>query len=63
MAISGQTEVGTDLTINAKFVRVDSEGRFSVKWPLSEGDNQLDFLARDKASNETKKTLTVNYTP
>ena len=63
VTISGQTEVGTNLTINAKFVRVDSEGRFSVKWPLSEGDNQLDFLARDKASNETKKTLTVNYTP
>jgi len=63
VAISGQTEVGTDLTINTKFVRVDSEGRFSVKWPLSEGDNQLDFLARDKAGNETKKTLTVNYTP
>ena len=28
-----------------------------------EGDNQLDFLARDSAGNETKKLLTVNYTP
>lgn len=63
ITLSGQTEVGTNLTINAKFVRVDSEGQFSIKWPLSEGDNQLDFLARDQASNETKKTLTVNYTP
>ena len=63
VTISGQTEIGTSLTINAKFVRIDSEGRFSVKWPLVEGDNQLDFLARDAVGNETKKTLTVNYTP
>jgi len=30
---------------------------------LAEGDNQLDFLVRDPAGNETKKLLTVNYTP
>lgn len=63
MTVSGQTEVGTSLTINAKFVRIGSEGKFSAQWPLAEGDNQLDFLARDSAGNETKKTLTVNYTP
>ncbi len=63
MTISGQTEVDTSLTINGKFVLVDSEGKFSTKWPLAEGDNQLDFLARDPAGNETKKILTVNYTP
>ncbi len=63
IVISGQTEVDTNLTINAKFVRVDNDGSFNLKWPLSEGDNQLDFLARDSAGNETKKLLTVNYTP
>lgn len=63
ITISGQTEVDNDLTINAKFVLVDSEGKFSAKWPLAEGDNQLDFLVRDPAGNETKKLLTVNYTP
>lgn len=63
VTISGQTEVGTSLTINGKFVLIDSEGKFSTKWPLVEGDNQLDFVVRDPAGNESKKILTVNYTP
>lgn len=63
VTISGQTEVDTNLTINDKFVLVDSEGKFSLKWPLTEGDNQLDFLVRDPAGNESKKLLTVNYAP
>lgn len=61
--ISGQTEIDTSLTISGKFILVDSEGKFSTKWPLSEGDNQLDFLVRDPAGNETKQLLTINYTP
>lgn len=61
--IRGKTEPGSQLTINGKFVLINSEGQFNTNWPLQEGDNQLDFLSRDPAGNETKKILTVNYTP
>jgi hypothetical protein len=61
--ISGQAETDSQLTINHKFILVDDEGKFTVDWPLESGDNQLDFLARDPAGNETRQTLTVNYTP
>lgn len=63
ITIQGKTDPGSQLTINGKFIFVDSDGNFNTKWPLSEGDNQLDFLSRDPAGNETKKILTVNYTP
>ncbi|MBU2051708.1 hypothetical protein KKH13_00695 [Patescibacteria group bacterium] len=63
ITISGKAEPDSQLIINSKFVFVDSGGNFSTPWPLSEGDNQLDFATRDSAGNETKKTISVNYTP
>lgn len=63
ITIKGTTEAGSQLTVNGKFIFVDADGRFDTNWPLSSGSNQLDFFSRDPAGNETKKILTVNYTP
>lgn len=61
--ISGQSEAGVNLTINGRFVLVKDDASFSTSYNLSGGDNQLELVAIDAAGNETKKTLTVNYTP
>lgn len=63
ITVRGKTDPGAQLTVNSKFVFVNGEGIFSTKLPLSSGDNQLDFVCRDEAGNETKKNLSVNYTP
>lgn len=63
ISAEGKTEDGASLTVNNHFVLVRSDGSFETKISLTEGDNQLDFVAKDKAGNETKKILTVNYTP
>jgi hypothetical protein len=63
ITVNGKTEAGSQLTLNGKFISVDGDGNFSSRWPLAEGDNQLDFLARDQAGNETKLNVVVNYTP
>ena len=59
----GKSEAGANVTVNNHFVLVRSDGSFSTQISLVGGDNQLDFAVKDKAGNETKKTITVNYTP
>lgn len=63
ITLSGQSETDINLTVNGRFVPVKDDGSFSLNYSLSEGDNQLELVARDIAGNETKKSLTVNYTP
>ncbi|KKS80166.1 MAG: hypothetical protein UV54_C0014G0005 [Candidatus Beckwithbacteria bacterium GW2011_GWA2_43_10] len=63
IAVAGETEPGTNLTINNRFVLVKDDGTFSLTQSLSSGDNQIEILVRDDAGNVTKQTLTVNYTP
>lgn len=59
----GTSEEGTSVTVNNHFVLVRSDGSFSTQISLVGGDNQLDFVAKDRAGNETRKIVTVNYTP
>ncbi|MEK7513963.1 MAG: hypothetical protein AAB580_03680 [Patescibacteria group bacterium] len=63
ISAEGKSEEGANLTVNNHFVLVRSDGSFSTQISLTTGDNQLDFAAKDKAGNETKKIITVNYTP
>lgn len=63
ITLAGKTEAESQLTVNGKFIHLDSEGNFSASWPLSPGDNQLDFVATDRAGNTTSKIILVNYTP
>jgi hypothetical protein len=63
ITVIGKTEAGSQLMLNGKFIMVNSEGGFNSRWPLSAGDNQLDFVSRDQAGNETKLNMVVNYSP
>ena len=63
ITVAGNTEAGTNLTINNRFVLVKDDGSFSATQSLTAGDNQIEVVVRDDAGNETKKSLKVNYTP
>ena len=63
ITVAGNTEAGTNLTINNRFVLVKDDGNFSATQTLTAGDNQIEIVVRDDAGNETKKSLKVNYTP
>ncbi len=61
--IKGSTDTGVAVTINDRFVSVKDDGSFVFRYKLSDGENTLNFLARDPAGNETKSELKVTYQP
>lgn len=50
-----------DLTINNAFARVMSDGTFSLMFRLSEGDNEINIVATDKAGNRSEKSLRLSF--
>lgn len=63
ITVKGISEAEADLRINGRFVMVASDGNFSTSLSLNEGDNQVEVVASDEAGNQTKVSMTVNYTP
>jgi len=57
--VSGQTEPGVELSINGQSVFVNSQGGFEARVGISPGQNELQFLARDKFDHEVTKKLSV----
>ena len=60
--VSGRTDVGSDLTINDEGVPTDDKGRFSVRYDLMLGRQNLTILAKDQAGNEAAVKLWVERT-
>jgi hypothetical protein len=63
ITIQGQTETGVSLTLNDRLVIVGSEGSFSTTFSLSEGENHIKLIARDRAENEAEKEIILIYFP
>jgi len=63
VTVGGQTDPGVSIIINDHFVYVDSSGGFKYNLNLQNGDNKVVILATDKAGNETKKEITIKYSP
>lgn len=63
ITLEGKTEEGTKIYVNDRLVIVGPEGDFDYQYPLEEGENTLTIIAQDKAGNQTKKELKVNYSP
>ena len=63
ISIQGKTEPGVSLTLNDRLVIIGSEGDFSTTFSLSEGENRIKLIARDKAENEVEKEITVIFFP
>lgn len=61
--IERKEDIDIKVTVNDRLTIVGSDGKFSVKVNLSEGQNTLTVTAEDPAGNKTEKTLTVSYTP
>jgi len=63
ITIKGKTEEKTTVTVNDRFVIVDSGGNFEYPFTLDEGENTILVVATDKAGNKTEKEIKVTYSP
>ncbi|MEM2934804.1 MAG: hypothetical protein QXF32_00355 [Candidatus Thermoplasmatota archaeon] len=57
--IRGEVDEEATLTLNQKLVILDANNKFSQSLSLSEGKNELKFVAVDMAGNQTEKILTL----
>jgi len=51
------------LTINNSFVIVSSDGAFTHRYQLADGENQIKVQAIDLAGNSSSKEIKISYTP
>lgn len=61
--IKGVTDPESRVTVNGRILIVGSDGKFTSFYSLSNGENKLEFIATNRAGNQTKKELTVTYAP
>lgn len=61
--VKGSVDADSEVYINDRYVTVSDDGSFSYTTTLSEGINEFNIKAVDKAKNEISTTLSVNFTP
>ncbi len=61
--VSGKTDPGAKVYINGRVSFPTSEGDFSQKFLLNEGENTLTIEAIDKAGNKTSAEKKITYIP
>jgi bacillopeptidase F len=59
--VSGKTGSDDTITINDRFVVVNSDGSFSYEFPLKEGEQTITITSKDQAGNETKVERKVTF--
>lgn len=59
--VKGNTEAGSTLKVNGRLGVISSDGSFSYRLGLSEGDNKIVVEVIDSAGNNKKSELTVNF--
>lgn len=60
LVVKGRTEVGNEVTVNGKAVKVDGDGNFETNVDLDDGTNLVTVIAKDPAGNEVKVTRAIN---
>jgi bacillopeptidase F len=63
ITIAGETDQNTQVSLNNRSLVVGSSGSFTTSHELQEGENQLEFIATDKAGNSAASTIKVSYQP
>lgn len=63
LTIQGTTDPQTKVTINDRFVTVESDGAFQYTITMGDGNNTFNVKSTDPAGNLTEKNLSVNFTP
>lgn len=61
VTIEGLTEDDVKITVNDRFVVVESDGTFTFATTLSEGENSFAIKAEDKAGNTAEKSITLHF--
>ncbi len=59
--VAGITEEDVSVTVNGRFVVTRSDGSFTYRFPLNDGENKLTIVATDDAGNTTTADRTVTY--
>lgn len=59
--VEGSTDSNTKVMLNGRVIVVLSDGTFTTKHSLQEGQNILTFEAVDAAGNLTSKDVTISY--
>lgn len=59
--VVGKTESGVSVSINGRIASVDDSGNFKLKIQLNSGNNDIEIIVTDAASNKTTKKITIKY--
>lgn len=61
--IKGTTDLDVRITVNGLWAITDSNGNFSYRLSLQNGENRIKITATDIAGNKTEKEIKINYSP
>lgn len=61
--VAGTTDSDVKITVNDFWAITDSDGSFSYRLPLQNGENKIKVTATDIAGNNTEKEIKVTYSP
>lgn len=61
--VRGKTDPSARVSVNGFRAIVNSNGDFSYKLALREGENEVKIVAEDEAGNKTEKIVKLNYSP
>lgn len=59
--VIGKSEKGVSVTVNNRIAMVDDEGKFTIRFQLNAGKNDIEIVVRDLAGNETRKKIAITY--
>lgn len=59
--VKGTTEKGATVLINENHALVNQNGEFTATIKLEQGGNELNFIIKDEAGNETKDYRFINF--
>ena len=63
ITVSGSVDKNVSLTLNGRYVVVESDGKFATPFSLVDGKNLLTLIATDSAGNTSVKNLSLTYQP
>lgn len=63
ITVSGKTREGAKVTVNGFWAVMQPDGSFRYNLNLQDGENQINIVAEDEASNRSEKNIKVTYSP
>lgn len=61
--VKGITDPGSEVRVNDYYAVVSSDGSFSSRLELKEGENTITVTVSDQAGNKTQQEIKVSYSP